>query len=60
MAIPSHYAWIASRGGKLQGWWFNPRTGKKAGSIGEVAAVGMKEFQPPGAEDWLLVLERLP
>lgn len=47
-------------GGKLQGWWFDPRTGQKDSSIGEVVPDGLKEFQPPGPRDWLLVLERLP
>jgi hypothetical protein len=37
-------------------WWFNPRTGDvQAG--GEVNGQGLHEFTPPGAEDWVLVID---
>ena len=46
-------------GPKVNGWWFNPRTGD-ATRVGEFASTGEREFVPPtsGAEnDWVLVLD---
>jgi len=37
-------------------WWFDPRTGN-ARPAGEHAAQAEVEFQPPSAEDWVLVLD---
>jgi hypothetical protein len=43
-------------GTDIRGWWFNPRTGA-AESIGTFASKGPHAFEPPGADDWVLVLD---
>ncbi len=40
----------------VQAWWYNPRTGE-AEPAGEFTARGLREFAPPGAGDWALVLD---
>ena len=49
----------AIQGGRIQAWWFDPRTGA-ATTIGEFANTGTREFNPPDpgeALDWVLVLD---
>ncbi len=36
--------------------WFDPRTGRSIW-LGQFPARGQRTFQPPGAEDWVLVLD---
>jgi hypothetical protein len=36
--------------------WFNPRTGK-SDLAGNFPTSGKKQFTPPGAGDWVLVLD---
>ena len=46
-------------GGKLRGWWFNPRDGSVA-SLNEFANTGQMKYSPPTkveGEDWVLVLD---
>lgn len=47
-------------GGRVRGWWFNPRDGKTQ-QIGVFENKGEREFVPPGApapgNDWVLVLD---
>lgn len=43
-------------GHALTCWWFDPRTGE-ARPAGEREAQAEAEFQPPSAEDWVLVLD---
>jgi hypothetical protein len=47
------------RGGTIEAWWFNPRTGK-ASRIGKFSKTPRREFTPPDvgeALDWVLVLD---
>jgi hypothetical protein len=50
-------------GSQARAWWFDPRSGE-ASEAGAFATRGLHEFSPPGAGDWLLVLDdasqRLP
>jgi hypothetical protein len=41
---------------EINAWWFDPRNGK-AELIGSYKAKGERDFQPPSAEDWVLVLD---
>ena len=43
-------------GTRVRVWWFDPRTGK-AKLAGEFPTRGTRDFTPPGAEDWVLVLD---
>jgi len=45
---------IAGRAARA--WWFNPTNGE-ATSIGSFATSGLREFRPPSAADWVLVLD---
>jgi hypothetical protein len=42
--------------GRVNAWWFDPRTGK-ANTAGTLAAEGSRPFTPPGDGDWVLVLD---
>ncbi|HLN54975.1 MAG TPA: glycoside hydrolase family 140 protein [Bacteroidales bacterium] len=47
------------KGGKIKGWWYNPRNGK-ATDAGSYSNTGEKTFMPPEpgeATDWVLVLD---
>jgi hypothetical protein len=48
------------RGRRLQGWWYNPRTGE-ASSAGNIRNRGTASFNPPDepgrGNDWVLVLD---
>lgn len=47
------------KGGKVKGWWFNPRNGE-AKAIGEFGNTGTREFRTPDHGemiDWVLVLD---
>ena len=50
-------------GSQARAWWFDPRSGE-ASDAGAFATQGLREFSPPGAGDWVLVLDdpskRLP
>ncbi|HQU83635.1 MAG TPA: glycoside hydrolase family 140 protein [Pyrinomonadaceae bacterium] len=50
----------AISGKKLNGWWFDPRTGE-AKKLGNFANQGVVSFNPPGetknGNDWVLVLD---
>jgi hypothetical protein len=43
-------------GEAAQGWWFDPRTGKSV-PAGEFVTRGCPVLTPPGAGDWVLVLD---
>ena len=43
-------------GAMAAAWWFNPRSGQ-ATSAGKFPTNGMKQFSPPDAGDWVLVLD---
>ena len=43
-------------GEQVKAWWFNPRTGE-ATSIGTFATPAVREFEPDGEGDWVLVLD---
>ncbi len=43
-------------GGKIIGWWFNPRSGE-ASRIGEFTEKKQRNFEPPPEGDWVLVLD---
>ena len=47
---------IASAGKGLKCWWFNPRDGS-AILIAESANQGRRNFTPPDANDWVLVID---
>jgi hypothetical protein len=42
--------------GLAHAWWYNPRTGDAA-SIGVYPTAGRRSFTPPGAGDWVLVVD---
>lgn len=43
-------------GKAAKAWWYNPRTGRSE-VAGEFATTGKRQFTPPAAGDWLLVLD---
>ncbi len=43
-------------GSSLKAWWYDPRKGT-AEAIGAFPREGRREFRPPSAEDWVLVLD---
>jgi hypothetical protein len=43
-------------GSQVKAWWFDPRNGE-ASDAGTFPASGAREFTPPGAGDWVLVLD---
>ena len=43
-------------GSRARAWWFDPRSGE-ASDAGAFATHGFCEFTPPGAGDWVLVLD---
>jgi hypothetical protein len=43
-------------GSQAQAWWYDPATGTST-SIGTFATSGTKDFEPPAAHDWVLVLD---
>lgn len=47
---------IIDPGGQARGWWFNPRDGSTT-LIGTFAARGTRDFTPPSANDWILVID---
>jgi hypothetical protein len=51
---------VAAPGGRIVGWWYNPRTGE-ATRAGEHANEGTREFYTPNTDqtgrDWVLVLD---
>lgn len=47
---------LSQMGGSVNAFWFDPRTGNETGA-GAFANRGSREFTPPAAGDWVLVLE---
>lgn len=43
-------------GRRAKAWWYDPRTGASS-CAGEFATTTSREFRPPGAGDWALVLD---
>jgi hypothetical protein len=43
-------------GTNARAWWFNPATGA-ATLIGEYPTTGTQVFNPPAAQDWVLVID---
>ncbi|HET7540238.1 MAG TPA: DUF4038 domain-containing protein [Polyangiaceae bacterium] len=43
-------------GTQAKAWWYNPATGQSTLS-GSYATTGNRDFTPPGAGDWLLVID---
>jgi len=47
---------ITSKTNLANGWWFNPRDGSTK-SLGSFANSGARDFAPPDAKDWVLVID---
>ncbi|HTY84410.1 MAG TPA: DUF4038 domain-containing protein [Silvibacterium sp.] len=47
---------IIDAGSWAKGWWFNPRDGSSK-LIGVFAKQGSRQFTPPDANDWVLVID---
>jgi hypothetical protein len=47
---------IIDRGSHAKCWWFNPRDASNS-LIGNLPANGAREFTPPDADDWILVID---
>jgi hypothetical protein len=47
---------INDPGGRAKCWWFSPRDGSTK-LIGSIEAKGIRQFTPPDANDWVLVID---